>query len=55
MLVDTDVLAHFLSHSLQLADALIGATAMVHRLPLLTADDRHYRVIRELNIESFRP
>ena len=47
--------AHFLSQSLQLADALIGATAVVHRLPLLTADGRHYRSIGELSIEQFRP
>ena len=46
---------HFLSQSLQLADALIGATAVVHRLPLLTADDRHYRAIGELSVEPFRP
>ena len=46
---------HFLSHSLQLADALIGATAAVHGLPLLTADDGHYRAIRDLSVERFRP
>jgi len=46
---------HFLSQSLQLADALIAATAVVHRLPILTADDRHYKVIGELSIERFRP
>ena len=47
--------AHFLSRSLQLAEALIGATAVVHQLPLLTADDRHCRSIGELNVEPFRP
>ena len=46
---------HYLSQSLQLADALIGATAVTHRLTLLTADERHYRVIGQLNIERFRP
>lgn len=46
---------HFLSQSLTLADALIGATAVTHRLTLLTADDRPYRVIAELNFEKFRP
>jgi hypothetical protein len=35
--------AHFLSQSLQLADAPIGATAVVDRIQLLAADDRHYQ------------
>ncbi len=46
---------HFLSQSLQKADALLGATAVSHRMALLTADDRHYRVIGELDIEKFQP
>ncbi len=46
---------HFMSQSLQLADALIGATAVTHRLALLTADGRHYRVMGALDIEKFRP
>ena len=46
---------HFLSQSLQLADALIGATAVTHRLPLLTGDTRHYEVIRGLQIQRFLP
>ena len=45
----------FLSHSLQLADALVAATAAVGRLPLLTANDRHYRAISGLEIQRFRP
>jgi len=32
---------HYLSHSLELADALIGATAVVNQLSLLTAKDKH--------------
>jgi hypothetical protein len=46
---------HFLAHSLRLADALIGATAFEHSLPLATANHRHYRVIEDLVIERFRP
>ena len=46
---------HFLSHSLQLADALIAATASVNGLPLLTGNDKHYKVIKELEIKPFRP
>lgn len=44
-----------LSHSLHLADALIGATAVVYALPLLTANAKHYRVISELSLHVFRP
>jgi len=31
---------HFLSHSLQLADALIGATAVAYGLPILTGNNK---------------
>ncbi|WP_223293946.1 type II toxin-antitoxin system prevent-host-death family antitoxin [Pelodictyon phaeoclathratiforme] len=31
------------SHSMQLADALIGATAIAHGLPVLTGNDKHYK------------
>jgi hypothetical protein len=46
---------HFLSHSLELADALIGATAIVNGLSLLTGNTKHYEVITELEIQVFRP
>ncbi len=46
---------HFLSHSLQLADALIGATAIAYGLPILTANDKHYRVMKDIQIKKFRP
>lgn len=46
---------YFLSHSLQLADALIGATAVVHGLPIYTADDKHYKIIKNIHIREFRP
>jgi predicted nucleic acid-binding protein len=46
---------HFLSHSFQLADSLICATAIVNGLPLLTANVKHYRSIRELEIQTFKP
>jgi len=44
-----------LSHSLQLADALIAATALDTGLPLVTANDRHYRYIQGLELQIFRP
>lgn len=46
---------HFLSHSMQLADALIGATAIVHGMPLLTGNDKHYKVMGNLQLRKFRP
>jgi len=46
---------HFLSHSMQLADALIGATAIAHDLPILTGNDKHYNVIKDLQIKKFVP
>lgn len=44
-----------LSHSMQLADALIAATALELGFDLLTANDRHYRHVDGLAIEVFRP
>jgi len=46
---------HYLSHSIQLADALIGATAVTHGLPILTGNDKHYRVLKGVQIKKFRP
>ena len=46
---------HYLSHSLQLADALIASTALVNGLPILTANDKHYKMIKEVDIINFRP
>jgi predicted nucleic acid-binding protein len=46
---------YFLSHSMQLADSLIGATATQNGMTLITANDKHYRVIKDLDIEIFRP
>lgn len=44
-----------LSDSLQLADALIASTALELGLELVTANDRHYKVIDGLTINVFRP
>ena len=46
---------HYLSHSIQLADALIGATAIANGYPLLTANDKHYKILKDVQIEKFRP
>jgi predicted nucleic acid-binding protein len=44
-----------LSHGVGLADALIGATAIVHGLPLLSANAKHLRPMDELMLEVFVP
>ena len=44
----------FLSHSIQMADALIGATASTYGLKLLTANDKHYKMLSDVEIEVFR-
>ena len=46
---------HFLSHSMQLADALIGATAITYGNPVPTGNDKDYRVLKDLEIKRFRP
>ncbi|MGA8240423.1 MAG: type II toxin-antitoxin system VapC family toxin [Desulfobacterales bacterium] len=46
---------HYLSHSIQLADALIGATAISHGLPILTGNDKHYKILKDLQTKKFRP
>ncbi len=46
---------HYLSHSMQIADALIGATAVAYGIPLLTGNDKHYNVVKEISLNKFRP
>lgn len=45
----------YLSHSLQLADAFVGATAVIYGLPLLTANTKHYAVIKNIILKKFHP
>lgn len=46
---------HFLSHSMQLADALIGATAITYGLPLVTGNDKHYKIMKDIQLKKFLP
>lgn len=61
--IDTDISAramflveeYTLSHSMEMADALIAASAQSSGLTLLTANDKHYRHIEGLDLRIFRP
>jgi predicted nucleic acid-binding protein len=44
-----------LSHSMELVDALIAATAIVHKETLLTGNSKHYRHLPHIEIEVFTP
>lgn len=46
---------HFLSHSVQVADALIGASAITYGIPILTGNDKHYKVLGDLVVQKFVP
>ena len=46
---------HYLSNSLVLADALIASTAVSNGLKLLTGNTKHYKVIKNIELESFKP
>jgi predicted nucleic acid-binding protein len=44
-----------LSEGLDLADALIAATAAEHKITICTANDKHYRAIPGIELAVFRP
>ncbi len=44
-----------LSHAMKMGEALIAATALTLNEELLTANDKHYRMIDGLSVERFRP
>lgn len=46
---------YFLSHSLRLTDAIIAATTIERQEALITANDKHYAFIPNMQIQVFRP
>jgi len=44
-----------LSHSMESGDSIIAATALEYHEVLLTANDRHYGFIPNIQISKFRP
>lgn len=44
-----------LSSGMQLADALIAATAIEHGLTLLSGNEKHFRAVSELLLQRFNP
>jgi hypothetical protein len=45
----------FLSHSMELADSLIAATCINNSEALLTANDKHYKHIPNIQLVKFKP
>lgn len=46
---------YFLSNAMSLADALIAATCLCYGEPFCTANEKHYKVIPNLDIRIFHP
>ena len=44
-----------LSSGMRTGDAIIAATAVANDLPLLSGNVKHFKMIPELKLESFRP
>jgi predicted nucleic acid-binding protein len=40
---------------MQLADALISATAVANGLDIFTGNVKHYRVLKDISIKVFKP
>jgi predicted nucleic acid-binding protein len=44
-----------LSHSMELADSIIAATALENNEVLITANDKHYKYIPNIQVSKFKP
>ncbi len=54
-LATVSVRQYYHSHSVELKDALIGATGVIHQLPLATANYKHFKHIEGLELQVFKP
>ncbi len=54
-LVEKYALSHSVPNCLNMADALIAATAISHSLPLLTANVKHFSSVAGLRVQVFKP
>jgi predicted nucleic acid-binding protein len=45
---------YYLSHSMELADSIIAATALENDEILLTANDKHYKYIPNIQVNKFK-
>lgn len=43
-----------LSHTMGLADALIGASSVIKQLPLITGNEKHYKHLPEIKLQPFK-
>nr|VFK00754.1 MAG: hypothetical protein BECKLFY1418A_GA0070994_11245 [Candidatus Kentron sp. LFY]VFK23311.1 MAG: hypothetical protein BECKLFY1418C_GA0070996_11395 [Candidatus Kentron sp. LFY] len=44
-----------LAHAVRVGDAIIAATAVENGMTLCTGNTKHFKAIKELDIETFRP
>lgn len=46
---------HYLRNSLVIADTLIASTAISNGVKLLTGNTKHYKIIKNIELERFKP
>jgi len=46
---------YFLSNSMELQDALIASTSLIHNQVIITANEKHYKFLPNIQINKFIP
>jgi predicted nucleic acid-binding protein len=46
---------YFLSNSMELQDALIASTSLIYNEVILTANEKHYKFLSNIQINKFAP